>query len=103
MPTPAEIIAERATTHGSYDENARVAQKIKDAVRSGRCWAALDPEMKETLDLAATKVGRILAGDANHLDHWVDLVGYYELIVRLLKARAQDAPGQSPVVTIREF
>ena len=79
MPTAKEIINERQATHGSYDENARIAQATKDLWRSGRNWSALTPRQRESLELIATKVGRILAGDPDCPDHWKDIAGYFTL------------------------
>lgn len=89
MSTTNSVLSIRERTHGDYEFNANVAQNIKDSMRNSPGWGILQPAMRETLDLMATKIGRILAGDPYHLDHWVDLSGYPELIVELIKERGK--------------
>ena len=79
MQTESELIEEREKTHGDYSENARLSQATKDLWRSGRNWSALTPRQRESLELIATKVGRILAGDPDCPDHWKDISGYFTL------------------------
>ena len=79
MQTESELIEEREKTHGDYSENARLSQATKDLWRSGRNWSALTPRQRESLELIATKVGRILAGDPDCPDHWKDIAGYFTL------------------------
>ena len=76
MGDAGTLLAERQKTHGDYDENARIAQATKDLWRSGRNWSALTPRQRESLELIATKVGRILAGDPDCPDHYRDIAGY---------------------------
>ena len=77
--TPKQIVARRARTHGSFEVGARVAQQIKAAVAGGLDGRRLTSAQAEALDLIATKVGRIVAGDAGFADHWDDIAGYAAL------------------------
>lgn len=82
-PSPiAETIAERTKTHGDYKDVARVSQATLDLWRTGRNWKTLTDCQRETLQMIAHKVARILAGNANEPDHWRDLSGYSTLIER---------------------
>jgi len=47
-------------------------------------WKNLNAMQRESLDMIAHKIGRILAGNPNFKDHWVDGSGYFELIARTL-------------------
>jgi hypothetical protein len=38
--------------------------------------------MREALEIDAHKIGRILAGDPDFRDHWLDRAGYATLIAR---------------------
>lgn len=75
----SELIDERAKTHGDYSDNARVSQVIKRILQSERNWLKLTDVQKESLDLIATKIGRIMAGDPHAKDHWDDIAGYAKL------------------------
>lgn len=80
MNTPRDpLLVERETTHGSFIENARVAQNIKAIMSNSPKYYALDVRQREALDLIATKIGRILTGDCKVYDHWDDISGYAKL------------------------
>lgn len=78
-------LAERGKTHGSFVENGRIMQQLKDVIRSGVNWDTLEPYQKEALDMTCHKMGRILSGDPNEPDHWVDICGYNKLVEKELK------------------
>lgn len=82
----------RGATHGDYTHMSIVIQKIKDALRSGESWERLSASQKEALELDATKMGRIVCGDPNHIDHWDDIIGY----TRLARDRIPQAPRTVP-------
>jgi len=69
----------RGKTHGDFTTNADLAQTIKFAFRSNEGWTRLSNVQMECLELMATKIARILAGDANFPDHWNDIEGYARL------------------------
>jgi hypothetical protein len=75
-----QILAERGRTHGDYEDHASVTQRTKDVWRSMPKWKSLNYSQRETLDMIAHKVGRILAGNPNHQDHWTDIQGYSRLV-----------------------
>lgn len=73
-------LAERQTTHGDFSENARISRAIKRAMVDSPNWPKIGDEQQEALQLIATKIGRILAGDAGNPDHWRDVAGYARLV-----------------------
>lgn len=79
-------LAERQQTHGNFPDQATTAQRLKDIHRESPNWETLSPAMKESLDLIATKVSRILHGNPKHSDTWHDVAGYATLIERVLQA-----------------
>lgn len=81
IPQPQSIrstLAERNSTHGSFTDNARIAQQLREVFRDGR-WDELRNEHKEALDHIAGKISRILSGNPDHKDHWHDIAGYATL------------------------
>jgi hypothetical protein len=86
-----EILAERGQTHGHYPTHAAITQHMKEWFRVQGNWSALTVAQKETLDMVAHKIGRILAGNPSHVDHYKDISGYAELCVQELE---QMAPAQ---------
>lgn len=74
------VLAERGKVHGDYEDHALYTQSIKDIIRlSDNYHNDMSPHQRETLDMIAHKIGRILAGDPNHKDHWIDIAGYAKL------------------------
>ncbi len=80
------LLAEREKTHGKFDNHAYFSQSLKNIMQnpSGN-WPALSQCQKESLDMIAHKIARILAGDPNHKDHWDDIVGYARLVADSIK------------------
>jgi hypothetical protein len=78
QPT-TELLTERGTTHGSFTDNARNGQMLRDAFRSSPKWASMPLEHREALDHIAGKLSRILSGQSNFADHWADIAGYATL------------------------
>lgn len=81
----AHVIAEREKTHGPYKDKAQWAQNMKRAMRCPDGWDNLTPYQRESLDMIASKIARALYGDAMEVDHWRDIAGYAQLVVRELE------------------
>lgn len=78
-------LTEREGVHGNFEDNARISQWLKDMFRGQRGWPVLNRVQSEALDMIAGKIGRILSGDPNHIDHWHDIAGYATLVVKGLE------------------
>lgn len=81
------ILENRSGTHGDFESVSCVAQEIKDAMRDGCNWAtdAMSVIHYEALDMIASKMARILCGNPNEQDHWLDIAGYAMLVANKLK------------------
>lgn len=84
MARPANSVAatlkQRGKRYGDFKEHARITQNIKAAMRDSPNWEELPPEMKESLEMQAHKIGRILNGDPTYADSWHDIGGYAQLV-----------------------
>lgn len=88
-----KTIADRHTKYGVYFDNASAAQLLKFALHSGANWNKLEPDQKESLEMIASKIGRILTGDFNLVDSWHDISGYAKLVEnRLASSKRVIAP-----------
>lgn len=72
-------LAERGTRYGVYTKHAQITQDLKTVMHGTAGWAGLNAHQKETLEMIAHKIGRILNGDPNFHDSWHDIVGYAKL------------------------
>lgn len=73
---PPDLLDERAKTHGNFRQTARIAQALKDVMRSSPNWDTASSVRRECWEMIATKLARQLSGDAEHPDHQDDLAGY---------------------------
>jgi hypothetical protein len=85
-----DILKQREQTHGSFAEVSRLAQEFKRVIYSGYNYADLNDQQSEALDMICSKIGRILSGDPNAVDHWRDIAGYAQLIVNACNAVERD-------------
>ncbi len=80
-----QLLSERQITHGNYLNKANLIQAYKEVNREYGSWKSMDPDMQESLDMIATKMGRILIGDPKHHDNWIDIAGYAMLVANRLQ------------------
>jgi len=80
-----KTLKERGSRYGDFKEHCRITQNIKESMKDSPNWEDLPPEMKESLEMTAHKVGRILNGDPAYKDSWHDIIGYTRLIEQDLK------------------
>ena len=80
-----KIQEERKNTYGEFAEQARISQNIKNAMKDSPNWDNLEPHMKESLEMNAHKIARILNGDRYHYDSWIDAASYLDLSAKEVK------------------
>jgi hypothetical protein len=74
-----ELLKQRGAIYGDYTTHAEISQELKDVMRKQKGWDRLTANQKETLEMNAHKIGRILNGDPNLEDNWADIAGYARL------------------------
>lgn len=83
IPTE-EILEQRGERYGEYINVATTSGKIKEILSQGVGHPPLDYEMRESTDMIANKLSRIVNGDPYYKDSWQDIAGYAMLIVNKL-------------------
>jgi hypothetical protein len=83
------ILDERASTYGNFIDVARMAQRLKNVAHTaagdqGKTFAA---DQAEALDMIFSKLARIINGDSDHVDSWIDVAGYAKLVSDRLEGR----------------
>ena len=87
--TLEKVLAERGARYGSFEDHARCTQQMKGVMHMQRNWDFMDYDHCEALHMIVHKIGRILCGDPNYADSWVDIAGYAKLVAdRLSKTKA---------------
>lgn len=91
MTNIENTLKERGNRYGEFKEHARITQNIKRAMCDSPNWETLSDDKKESLEMVAHKIGRILNGDPEYDDSWVDIEGYTRLVtIELHKKMAGD-------------
>lgn len=85
------ILNARGSNYGSFLGLSQVTQRLK-GVAHQFAWQnnkTFDADQAEALDMIFTKLGRILNGDPNHVDSWVDIAGYAQLVADRLQGKVR--------------
>lgn len=84
MMDVGSVLAERGKVHGDFDEPCRIAQGLKAVIRDGVNYkqGRLNAVQMEAIEMIAHKLARIVSGDPSHVDHWVDIAGYAQLVAQ---------------------
>jgi hypothetical protein len=85
------ILDVRGTNYGTFLSLSQVTQRLKAVAHNfaGQNNKTFDADQAEALDMIFTKVGRILNGDSNHIDSWIDIAGYATLVADRLQGKAR--------------
>lgn len=75
-----QTLVERGNRYGIFAEHVRITQNIKRAMADSPNWEGLSDDKKESLEMLAHKIGRILNGDPDYKDSWHDIIGYTKLV-----------------------
>lgn len=74
-----DVLDARGSQYGNFSENAVLIQALKMVMRTSRNWDSISDVQREALDMIAHKIGRIICGNPNHPDSWIDIAGYATL------------------------
>lgn len=87
----SSTLEERGNRYGSFKEHARVTQRFKSILREELQLRSkvLPMEQEECLDMIFHKIGRIVNGDCNYADNYVDIAGYAKLVADILLQEAE--------------
>lgn len=80
-------LAERGKKYGTFTGHAEVTYKLKTilrqhAQRQGKSFAF---DQAEAMDMICHKLGRIVNGDPDYADSWIDIAGYAKLVADRLE------------------
>lgn len=80
-----DTLKERGSRYGRFDQHAAISQGIKREMRAAINWDIMSDSQRESLEMVAHKIGRILNGDPDFLDSWHDIIGYTRLVEQELE------------------
>lgn len=84
-----DVLAERGADYGPYAGVADISQAMKRVIRGETLvaktnWHSLTNAQQEGLEMMVHKMARILNGNPNIKDHWVDIAGYAKRVEETL-------------------
>ena len=76
------VLEERGGRYGTFLGHAHVTIGLKQILHSKIAQRDLHlfPDQIEALDMICHKMGRIVNGDPNYADNWIDIAGYAKLV-----------------------
>ncbi len=87
-----DTLVERGKRYGRFTGHAKVSQSIQHAIKlgfnsreDGLDMADIADDQREALFMIAHKIGRIVNGDPDYADSWVDIAGYAKLVADRLE------------------
>lgn len=81
------VLAERGSRYGKFAGHAEVSQSLKLCIATHlkTRHKVLRPDQQEALDMICHKIARIVNGDPDYSDSWVDIAGYAKLVADKLE------------------
>lgn len=89
VPNVDAILTERGSRYGPFIGHAAVTQQLKEVATKHlyHRGKVLAPDQQEALDMIFHKIGRIINGDPDYDDSWVDIAGYAQLVADRLQGK----------------
>jgi hypothetical protein len=86
-----ETLDARALDYGKFIEGAEVMQMLKRVVQVAlnNRDKVLAHDQAEAMDMIIHKIGRIVNGNPDVVDHWLDIAGYAKLVADRLEGRVR--------------
>lgn len=85
------VLDSRAKDYGKFIEGAEIMQMLKRLVHNyiEDRGTPLAFDQREAIDMIIHKLGRIINGNPDKVDHWVDIAGYATLVADRLQGDAR--------------
>jgi len=88
--TPTDVnavLTERGSLYGAFVTHAEITQEFKTMTHGflSQRQKLLAADQQEALDMIFHKIGRILNGDPDYADSWMDIAGYAKLVADRLE------------------
>lgn len=84
-------LQERGSRYGAFLGQATLSQDLQHALRyrAGFKWSDLKDDQREALQMICMKMSRIINGDPDYADSWLDIAGYAKLVADRLEGKVR--------------
>ncbi len=81
-PNLDELLEQRGSQYGAFTGHAEVTQRLKRVLNDElrKRGKVLADDQMEALEMTFHKIGRIVNGNPDHVDGWLDASGYCKLV-----------------------
>jgi len=85
------ILDERAREYGKFIEGAEIMQMTKRLIHNyiDQRGTAMAFDQLEAIDMIIHKLGRMINGNPDKADHWLDIAGYAKLVADRLNGNVR--------------
>lgn len=80
-----QILTERGLRYGKFVNHAKIAQELKSVIKNRLAGKSLAYDQQEALDMICHKIARLINGDPDYADTWIDIAGYAKLVADRLE------------------
>jgi GTP-sensing pleiotropic transcriptional regulator CodY len=76
------ILQERGSRYGSFENHAKICQTLKAVINTNLISLNkhLASDQQQALDVICDKIARMINGDPDYVDNWIDIAGYAKLV-----------------------
>ena len=88
-----DVLKERGERYGSFEGHAQISQDLKLVIIESLFERnkSIYSDQFEALEMICHKIARIINGDPDYADNWVDIAGYATLVADRLTKQTNDA------------
>jgi len=88
-PEVNNILEQRGKRYGSFVGQAHVTDRLSSAIEDElqKRNKKLLPVQQQAINMIVSKLARIINGDSNYDDNWIDIAGYSQLVVDYLHGK----------------
>jgi len=82
MDNIEKTLKDRGSKYGDFKEHAEITQTLKRIIQVelSKRDKTLSDDQIEAIEMIFHKIGRIINGDPNYSDSWIDIAGYAKLV-----------------------
>lgn len=80
-----DTLKERGSRYGDFKAQSIISQSFKIILHNEISAKGMTSDKVEALEMIFSKIARIINGDPDYKDSWVDIAGYATLVANTLK------------------
>ena len=84
--TIEKVLNERAARYGTFSDHADISQSLQEVLWDSPNWYKMPLDSRQALVVICDKMARMLNGDPEYEDNWIDLIGYSTLVLNRIRA-----------------